>query len=133
MKTLTPGQLSEIEAGLERWKSGIGVESARRLIESNRALLGALRAVWNSLDDAQDIIEKAEGRGNAVGEFTHAMRNPIRERDERIAALEAEVRLLRATLEAAHVPLPVRGDIVERNGDPLPLADAYFRVMKPQP
>jgi hypothetical protein len=33
-----------------------------------------------------------------MGEFTHAMRNPIRERDERIAALEAEVAALKARL-----------------------------------
>ena len=39
-----------------------------------------------------------------MGEFTHAMRNPIRERDERIAALEAEVASLKAKLEARRSP-----------------------------
>lgn len=31
-----------------------------------------------------------------MGEFTHAMRNPIRARDDRIASLEAEVERLKA-------------------------------------
>ena len=31
-----------------------------------------------------------------MGEFTHMMRNPIRERDDRIASLEAEVERLKA-------------------------------------
>ena len=33
-----------------------------------------------------------------MGEFTHALRNPIRERDDRIASLEAEVAALKAKL-----------------------------------
>jgi hypothetical protein len=38
-----------------------------------------------------------------MGEFTHAMRNPIRERDDRIAALEAEVERLRAERDVARL------------------------------
>ena len=72
-----------------------------------------------------------------MGEFTHAMRNPIRERDDRIAALEESVTRLKereADLVKQNVALMGQNGRLQLQVERLPgdhEADAMFDVLQP--
>lgn len=54
-------ELQDIEAGLHRWNV-CSPQVAQKLIAEVRRLRAALTAAWGKLDDAQDIIEQAQGK-----------------------------------------------------------------------
>jgi hypothetical protein len=54
-------KLKELESGLDRWHS-CSPQLAKLLIAEVRRLRVALNDAWAKLDDAQDIIEKAQGK-----------------------------------------------------------------------